>query len=290
MSKVLDILESLVNTPAVSGFERELGMSQRIVSFFKSFNPQVDELGNVLVKVSSGKKRILIEAHLDEVGFLKTANGFVTIGSISEKDIKSENITTVKGKRISYFKRQFNVTGTIVKSPGLDNKTGCTALVLAANNFRNLNADVWLAFTAREETTCEGIKKIVDKIKPNIIISVDSAYAQPFENKRWQIPICGNGPAMQLQGMNFIINCIDLIEDVAKNEKIPYQFEIVDYNCGATNLSDIYSDAQKIQINIPVKYQHTAICEADIRDIENAAKLVVAVVTEIEEEIKNENK
>jgi len=143
---------------------------------------------------------------------------------------------------------------------------------------------VWLAFTVQEETTRAGMASVLKKVKPDVIISVDSAYAQPFEQKRWQIPTCGDGPAIQLQGEGFVMKCVDWVEKVAKDNKIPYQFEIVDSDSGATNLSAVTSDAQIIQINIPVRYQHSAMCETDVRDIENAAKLVVALVRDTKNE------
>jgi len=279
-----DLLKQLTAVPAVSGFESELGASKLLASFFPFLNPQIDSMGNVIYKKGTGKKKILIEAHLDEVGFIKTKNGFVKIGSIRDENIKGKDIKlSTKIKNIGYFKRSFKKEGFVIRSPALDNKFGCTALILALEKLKKLNAEVYFAFTTQEETTKRGINEVVKKIKPDILISIDSAYAQPFENQRWEIPQCGKGPAFQKQGKGFIIKQedVEMLENIAKKNKIPYQLEIVDSGEGDTNLTAIDTDARMFQINIPVRYQHTSRCEADIRDVENASKMIQALIEEL---------
>ena len=282
--ETINLLKQLTGIPAVSGFEEELGASALLASFFPFLNPQIDNTGNVIYTLGQGKRKILIEAHMDEVGFIKTKKGFVKVGYIGEDNIKDKDIELSKRlEDIAYFKRKFTVKGFIVKSPALDNKSGCAALVLALEKLKEMNASVYFVFTTQEETTKKGIKEVVKKLKPDIIISVDSAYAQPFENKRWQIPELGNGPAFQKQGKGFIIRQEDILflERLAKKNNISYQFEIVDSGEGDTNLTGIDSAIKMFQINIPVRYQHTALSEVDIRDIENTAKMILALVKEL---------
>jgi len=71
------------------------------------------------------------------------------------------------------------------------------------------------------------------------------------------------------------------VKNIAKKNKIPYQLEIVDSGEGDTNLTAIDTDARMFQINIPVRYQHTSRCEADIRDVENASKMIQALIEEL---------
>ena len=71
------------------------------------------------------------------------------------------------------------------------------------------------------------------------------------------------------------------IAAIAEKKNIPYQWEIVDSKEGATNLTGILQTVQRLQINVPVRYQHTAQSETDIRDIESAANLLFAVIEEL---------
>src|SRR3989338_4436499 len=282
----LKIIETLLNeftsVTSISGFEKESKLPRTIADSVRKYNQIIDTLGNVIMRFGSGGKKILIETHLDEVGFIKTTRGFACVGSIADEQINKSNITTGEDGRISYFNRKYEIEGTTVKSPALDNRTGCTALALLPDILEASRDDIYLAFTVREETTGEGILKVFRDISPEIVISIDSAYALPYKSNRWQVPECGRGPAIQIQGRDFFINEYKLIEKVAKDAGLPYQFEIVDSVKGGTNMSALVGqDIRRFQVNIPVRYQHTNLSETDIRDIEGAALLVSALVKNI---------
>jgi len=270
------IIRKLVSIPAVSGFEKELGMSKLIFSFFSFFERKIDACGNVIIKLSSGKTKIVIDAHLDEVGFGIKNNKFFAIGDVDKKELA--RLTKIDRKlKIAYFKRKFICSGDLIRSPALDNKAGCAVAILAAEQLSKLDADIYLCFTVQEETTGKGIKAILESIAPDFLICLDSAYAKPFRKRNCDIPEISKGPAIQFKGKNFVSDKISLVCDVAEKAEIPTQFEIVDSDMGATNLTYVEGDFSKIQINVPVKFQHTAISECSLKDIENTAKLLSLV-------------
>ena len=279
-SEIRKILRELVKIPSVSGFEKELGISDKIASLINEFNPEIDELGNVVVKIGKGKKKILVDSHLDEVGFLTTDNKLKSIGDVNLQDVKIKNLCkTNNPDNLFYFKRRFVSKGSRVKSPALDNKAGCTALLLTLKELKKTKFSVYFVFSVQEETTSKGILALVKSIKPNLIISVDSAYAKPYKNKRWIIPSLGMGPAIQLQGRGFEINNYQEIEEIAKNNNIPYQFEVIDSKNGGTNLSALKDfKIKKFQINVPVKNQHSNMSELDLLDIKNTSRLLVKML------------
>ena len=61
------LLQALTKIPVVSGFEMKSGIHQELMKLLSKYNPTVDSMGNVVVKIGSGKKNILVEAHMDEV-------------------------------------------------------------------------------------------------------------------------------------------------------------------------------------------------------------------------------
>jgi len=61
-------LRDFVETPSVSGYEKEL--SEKIRSEVASLHPSVDNLGDVVVTIGSGSPRRLIVAPIDEPGFV----------------------------------------------------------------------------------------------------------------------------------------------------------------------------------------------------------------------------
>jgi putative aminopeptidase len=61
-------LRDFVDTPSVSGYEREL--SEKIRAKIAAFHPVVDNLGDVTVNIGSGSPRRLLVAPIDEPGFI----------------------------------------------------------------------------------------------------------------------------------------------------------------------------------------------------------------------------
>lgn len=316
--KSKQILKKLALIPAVSGYEQELGISDAMLSELSKYaKAEIDQFGNVIARVGTGKPTILIDAHIDEVGLMISkiegnAARLISIGNLNVSALVGSEVTI--GNRsyilrkddfglfveanepalavgaVVYFKRKFEEADDVVKSPGLDNKTGCSVLVLIAEALKDSkDATIILAATVQhEQGDARGARAIVKRINPDFIVVIDSAYAQPYRESKWGIPILRRGPAIQKIGIDFIVNSkiIENVVSVAKKNGIEYQFEIPDGAAGGTDLSKMWEYAPGCAINIPVRYQHSAMCEADINDIENAAKLVVALVKEVS---KNEN-
>ncbi|MGA8022476.1 MAG: M20/M25/M40 family metallo-hydrolase [Candidatus Acidiferrales bacterium] len=73
-------LEQLVATPAVSGYEKQLG--DEISKALKNFRPVTDNLGDVVVTIGSGAPHRLIVTPIDEPGFVVseiTADGYLRV-------------------------------------------------------------------------------------------------------------------------------------------------------------------------------------------------------------------
>ncbi len=73
-------LEQLVATPAVSGYENQLG--DEIRAQLKSFHPVMDNLGDVVVTMGSGAPHRLIVTPMDEPGFVVseiTPDGYLRV-------------------------------------------------------------------------------------------------------------------------------------------------------------------------------------------------------------------
>ena len=289
-SKKLDLFKKIIKIPCISGYENLSALPKFLYEYLKklNYNPKIDESHNVLFQLNNGNaKTILIEAHMDEVGFIKINGQFNSIGEISKKYFYESYLEKVNENLFS-FKKDIFLKKDKIFSPSLDNRVGCFSLLYLTDLFKKsaikLNTNIIIAFTTCEETTCKGIINIVKDINPDIIISIDSAYAFPYKEKNWKVPFSGKGPAIQIKGKGFFIKNYKLIEDIAKANNIPYQYEIVDKNSGATNLSALTDyNAQKFQINIPVLNQHTDLSETNINDIENCSKLLFALIKHLDE-------
>ncbi|MGE5322256.1 MAG: peptidase M42, partial [Actinomycetota bacterium] len=78
--KLVDQMRTLVDTPAVPGYEQEL--AAKIVKMVAPHKAQRDNLGDVIVTVGSGAPHRLLAAPIDEPGFVVsgiTPDGYLTL-------------------------------------------------------------------------------------------------------------------------------------------------------------------------------------------------------------------
>lgn len=112
MSELIPLIEELITTPGVSGFESEI--AQLIVSKIEDYVDEVkiDRLGNVLARVSGkGATRVLIDAHMDEVGLVVKAiddKGFIRFEVLGGLDSR-----ILPAQRVIIHTKKGDIKGTI---------------------------------------------------------------------------------------------------------------------------------------------------------------------------------
>jgi len=90
--EILDILKKLVNAVSVSGNEEEIAKVIRKLTENYAGEVKTDALGNCIVVKKSGKdnaKKIMVAAHMDEIGFIVTFiedSGFIKISPVGGID------------------------------------------------------------------------------------------------------------------------------------------------------------------------------------------------------------
>jgi len=279
MSNEFIDLKKICLVPGVSGNEIYSGVSQEIFSIVENINKNtiIDKYGNVISFLGKGKKRILIDSHLDEIGFLVSKKNYDKIELISIGDSNISKINNSKayilkkniiGKVIQQdkniifqtdnfycnkninvgdivsFSRSFKIKNNLIEATALDNRIGCACLIYLMKKIikKNINdLELIFTFTAGEERDSSILDKIATKYDVNFGIIVDAAYAEPvsFETNNMSIPKLGKGCALQYLGKNFVVdkNIISKIEQLAKKENILIQKEIPIPNLGRTNFS-----------------------------------------------------
>lgn len=237
-------LKQLVSCFAVSGYEWENSLPLVIQELIGKNGERIGD--NLVYKIGNKGKKIMISAHMDEVGFFIsriTSDGFqiVPIGEIDIDAIIGKQLTFfINGKEkttqkiekadsysslivrgienplvgsIGTFTKSFSQNNNIVTAPSLDNKVGCLVLIelirIMFATQTELDTTFYFCFSCREEVSTNGLMTAVRQINPDICIDIDSAYAQPVNDpsiKNWSIPKLGKGAAIQLMGDGFIIS------------------------------------------------------------------------------------
>ena len=308
-----DTLQALVTQPGVSGYELAGGISAGIKELLQNnddITVSIDELGNVLARKGSGGKHILLEAHLDEVGFFitqiitNTQVRVLPVGSIKaeavvgqkivingQKGILQENfwVQIEDAKKLSvgdvgHFMRTARTKGDLFFSPALDNRVGCTMALEVLKSYIPKNSTLTVLFsTQHEQGSTLGLYPKVKELEVDCVLILDAAYAQPQIGVGWSVPVLGRGPAIQLMGNRFIVNekMVRIIREVAVEHDIPLQWEIPSRDTGGTDASKLPNNLLFGVINVPVADQHTGKSSVSLDDLVAAKELVSKVVEKL---------
>lgn len=246
-------LEKLCGQTGVSGYEQESGISGFLFGMIKNINPNTkfDAAGNIVSVIENSERTIILEAHMDETGFLVgEKNGKIVLfpqGIIKGEKIVDNNVFVV-GKNISgkvsispendflfvpkgeenrknievgdivAFERSFFNNDDEIKASALDNRIGCSVLIenltLAVKN--GSTKRLVFVFSRKEETNESSFEDIINSYPKAFAVVVDAAYAQPVEFNTnipdVSIPVLGEGCAVQTKGKDFIISEDDILE------------------------------------------------------------------------------
>lgn len=180
-----------------------------------------------------------------------------------------------------------NLLGTKVAGRGFDDRAGAFVVseVIRLLSKKKMDASVYGVATVQEELGLRGARTSAYGIDPHVGIAVDVTFATDVPGSKkssiGDIRV-GAGPVIA-RGPNINHKVFDMLVKTAEKEKIPYQVEGISRATG--------TDANIMQLNkagvatglvsIPNRYMHTPVELIDLKDLENAAKLISAFVLSI---------
>jgi putative aminopeptidase FrvX len=305
------VLEDLCNITGVSGYESSIvNYLFEILKSEEFDNLYIDNVGNLIVykKGYEGKKKILISAHIDEVGFqiIKKRNDMEyhikALGNIKPwnamyQKVKSNSATAVLypcnneniqdnnyekllligdetisiGDTFS-FDSDLVETEKLYRGKALDNRISCFCLYKLITERIQTKADIYFVFSVQEEITMRGIRVAKTSIQPNLSINVD---VSPECEKNSLV--MGEGVGIKISDSIGIsdISLVDFAKKICIKENIKYQMEVS--SCGTTELiitNEIDCGSKEIGISIPCKYMHTANTITNKEDVKNCIQLL----------------
>lgn len=97
----IKLLKRIASTPGIPGFEQEI--RSLVLSETESFcdSVSIDIMGNLTVKKGNGNKKVMIAAHMDEIGLLSTHvddHGFIrfhTLGGFDPRTLFAQRVTVL---------------------------------------------------------------------------------------------------------------------------------------------------------------------------------------------------
>ena len=114
MSDLQELLKTLVEAIGVSGFE--VDVREKIRSLIpKEVESRVDSIGNLIASIGSGEPRIILIAHMDELGFL--VSGFEENGYVKLRKVGSFDDRYMPGKIFQIHSTRGPIEGVIGLTP-----------------------------------------------------------------------------------------------------------------------------------------------------------------------------
>jgi len=213
-------------------------------------------------------------------------------------DIGAKNGAEVKkivkvGDPIVYNLAVTKLAGERLASPAMDDKVGVfvvmEAMRLVAKSVgrkkKSFPVALYSVSTVQEEVGLRGARTASFGIDPMVGIAVDVTHASDaptIDAKQIGTIKMGAGPVI-FRGSNINPVIERMLTATAKKKKIPFQ------PCGAPNATG--TDANAIQVSragvaaalvsIPNRYMHTQVELVDLKDLENAAKLIAETILSI---------
>lgn len=177
------------------------------------------------------------------------------------------------------------IAGGNIMGPYADDLIGCVVLLMVMEQMKKSDNDLYFVFTTQEEVGCRGALSAAQGISPDYGIAVDVCGTgdKPEDKKVAMDVSLGKGPTIKIK--DTMVICTPAfnakLRALAKSEQIPYQDEIL--RGGGTDTSSIQRSGANVTatcVSIPTRYIHSPAEVFSISDVENAAKLLAAFVSQ----------
>lgn len=312
------MIKELCNISGISGFESEV--VDLIVEKLKNVNVDklyIDRVGNLVCvkKGRSGERKIMVTAHVDEVGFqvvkeiseqkyrvkplgnVKTWNAFQqrviskdivgVLYAFNEDNLKAHNyenlyLKPIGGKQpetgdVFSFESNFHETNKYYCGKALDNRLACGILIDLIKKDVYTEADVYFVFTVQEEVGMRGARVAKTSINPDLCISIDTSAECEMSSI-----ILSNGVGIKISDSMSIstVEVVKWLKKLAIDNDVQYQMEVSD--CGTSELiisNELDNGCHEVGISIPCKFLHSANAIVNKKDFYECEKLLSAIIS-----------
>jgi putative aminopeptidase len=187
------------------------------------------------------------------------------------------------GSTVTMPKRMLRIGPHRALARGFDDRAGCTALLLALSHLdpSKLTKRVTFAWDVEEEIGLNGAtelaKRLTDltEVHPvDTFVSSDS----PRESGRFALALLGHGPVLRAMDNAILVprEVVERFQGVAARAGVPVQ---VGFTGGATDgVPFLAAGVTMLPFSWPGRSSHSPVEVADLRDVENLAHLIEAVI------------
>lgn len=213
----------------------------------------------------------------------KVEDLYIDIGAKDKED--AENYVA-PGDVIGFRSDYAEFGEGFVRAKALDDRAGCQILTDIIK--QDLPFDTWFVFSTMEEVGCIGAGCAAFSIKPDYSIVVEGTTAADISDDKSKSPVChvGDGPVISFMdgGTIYDREFINLAMTAATQSGIKYQMkQAVAGGNDSYRIQRTGSGCSCIAISVAVRYLHTPISVASLKDIEDTERLVLAVLDKLQD-------
>lgn len=213
----------------------------------------------------------------------------VDVGTRSKKGTEKLGIRVLDPM---VFKKDITYIGKdLICARAVDDRMGCAIILEVLGKLKDAKLPIKLTFawSVQEETGLKGAKVIGFNLRPDYVFAVDTMTTtdDPCMGETFEKVLIGGGPAMRMFDNEAIASpkMRKLVEEVAKAAKIPLQYGT---GGGATDGAAMQDfGCLMMPIGIAMRYTHSPVEIASIKDMENASKLLVKIAERIAKGVKS---
>lgn len=212
---------------------------------------------------------------------------FVDIGTPSREDTDEMGVEVMDP--ILFKKNFFRMHDTKIAARSLDDRIGCALLILAMESIckktdiSGKKDKITFAWTVQEEIGSIGAKSLSNSEQWDIVLVIDSYACADVPGVPYHLgpASLGKGPVIRMMD-HYSISDKNLAQhtiNIAKREGIPLQYGPTG---GFTDGMQFQSKGASIlMLSFPIRYMHSPVEMADLNDLDNLLKLVVAFIDSI---------
>lgn len=179
---------------------------------------------------------------------------------------------------VAAFERTFEDLGDRIVSKALDDRIGVGVLIKTLEKVKAGPNEIVGVFTVQEEVGLRGATTAAFGIDPDLGIAIDITDSGDTPKDDSIDISLGKGPAIKIKDSGMISDprVVTWMETGAKSANLPYQLEIL--IGGSTDARAIQISRAGVPsgcISIPCRYTHSPSEMVDLKDAQNAVKLLV---------------
>jgi putative aminopeptidase FrvX len=230
------------------------------------------------VRFMNGEAGVIGSDRLEDFSKVPTLEQlYIDLGASSRKDCR------VHIGDVAAFERPFVDLGERLVSKAMDDRIGVAVLIETMRQLKSTPHELYFVFSVQEEVGVRGATAAAFGIDPDLGLAVDVTGTGDTPKSRKMEVSLGKGPAIKVRdgGMLADPGVIDWMVHQAEKQGLPYQLEILEG--GSTDARAIQLTRAGVPagcLSIPCRYVHSPSEMVDFRDVQNAVRLLVGLLSE----------